>query len=255
MAKLSQTHYTVSTGELKWCPEISPGRRIKLGQGPTSCRNIDITTNIIQEWCYLCILSWIWVSFDAGIVERTSLVRKASPAVRSRDPAFFPEPSNSEYRRCIPLIILCLYPVSNCIRQPRNIWRCHTGILPCGRAILVRCFVYFFTFSYVNVCVVCCVMMGAYFWFWDIWQNSTEPLFVYGLSVYAVARNIWRTRGSKTRGPRTPRLVTGGFIDLFMLGTRNAPACDQVNKTGTHNPSMQIFSKCWNKMQLTAYSD
>ena len=27
-----------------------------------------------------------------------------------------------------------------------------------------------------------------------------------------LARNIWRTRGSKT--PRTPRLVTGGFINL-----------------------------------------
>ena len=57
-----------------------------------------------------------------------------------------------------PVMILCIYCVSNCIRRPHNIWRCHTGILPSGCTVLVHCFVYFCTFSDVNFCIPCCIV-------------------------------------------------------------------------------------------------
>ena len=67
-----------------------------------------------------------------------------------------------------PVIVLCLYPVSNRIRWPHNIWRCHASILLCGRTILVRCFVYF--------CTIWCKPLrtllrreGVHFWFWHVW--------------------------------------------------------------------------------------
>ena len=67
-----------------------------------------------------------------------------------------------------PVIVLCLYPVSNRIRWPHNIWRCHASILLCGCTILVRCFVYF--------CTIWCKPLrtllrreGVHFWFWHVW--------------------------------------------------------------------------------------
>ena len=69
------------------------------------------------------------------------------------------------------LIILCLYCIYKCIRRPHNIWRCHTGILPCGRTVLVRCFVYFDTFFWSKLLRTLLCRAGAHFWFWLVWSR------------------------------------------------------------------------------------